>query len=363
MFTAIATGISFKKNFGVEKALIVSVFFLLLFHPAYLFDAGFQLSYLAVFFIVKLQPEMADLYNPKNKVIRYFWLLFTVTLAAQAGVFPLSLYYFHQFPALFFVSGLVIIPLLGFVLGSGILVIFLALLHSLPGSLAEIYGGIISFMNSFVTLIAHQEHFIFQNIHISFVMLTVLYLMLFSLILFLQKRNYNRSVLMLGSLILIEMLILQQKYQKQSTREFVIFDQYKNTLIADRKGDSLQVFTGKTTADKNPPFVIKDYLSGTGSFKRGENLPVKNIYRIDHRYLLVIDSSAVFLPKKGSFKWILLRQSPKINLERVIRELRPEMIIADNSNYRTYTECWEKTAAEYGVKFQTTSRSAFRYRY
>lgn len=46
-----------------------------------------------------------------HKVINYFIDTLKITFAAQIGVLPLSLYYFHQFPMLFFVANLVVIPL------------------------------------------------------------------------------------------------------------------------------------------------------------------------------------------------------------------------------------------------------------
>jgi len=55
-----------------------------------------------------------------------------------------SLFYFHQFPGLFFISNLIIIPFLGVILGFGILVILLAVLNSLPQNIADAFGWVIS---------------------------------------------------------------------------------------------------------------------------------------------------------------------------------------------------------------------------
>jgi len=47
------------------------------------------------------QPKINRLYMPQNKVPATLWSLFTLSLAAQAGVFPLVLYYFGTFPTYF----------------------------------------------------------------------------------------------------------------------------------------------------------------------------------------------------------------------------------------------------------------------
>jgi competence protein ComEC len=93
---------------------------ILLFEPSFLFDIGFQLSYLALFFILWLQPIFLKWYKPDNQIVEYFWQLLTVSFAAQIGTLPLSLYYFHQFPGLVFVTNLVIIPFLGVIMGLGV---------------------------------------------------------------------------------------------------------------------------------------------------------------------------------------------------------------------------------------------------
>src|SRR5690606_673345 len=139
-------------------------------------DVGFQMSYLAVIAIVVFQPFLVKLWSPKFWPIKKLWQIFTVTMAAQLGVMPISLFYFHQFPGLFFVSNLVIIPFLGIILGMGILIIIMALLNILPFWLADLYGGMISLMNSFVRWVSLQEQFVFTDIPFSILQVLTSYL-------------------------------------------------------------------------------------------------------------------------------------------------------------------------------------------
>jgi competence protein ComEC len=60
----------------------------------------------------------------------------------------------------------------------------------------------------------------------------------------------------------------------------------------------------------------------------------------------------------------LLRQSPKINLNRLIDSIRPELIIWDGSNYKTYQERWKLTCEAKKTQFhQTSEKGAFLVRY
>ena len=154
------------------------MFLLLLLKPIFLFDVGFQLSYLAVFGIIWVQPVFYQLWKPKYYIIDKGWQLFTVSLAAQIGVLPLSLFYFHQFPGLFFVSNLLIIPFLGIILSTGIIVLVLSYYSILPAFMVTIYGGIISVLNKTVVFIAKQEAFLFSDISFSVVKMFLLYLLI-----------------------------------------------------------------------------------------------------------------------------------------------------------------------------------------
>ena len=164
MFSIVAIALHWKRATNIYNTLAISIFILLLCKPLFLFDVGFQMSYLAVISIVSIQPLLYKVWQPKWKAIDYFWQILTVTIAAQFGVVPISLYYFHQFPSLFFISNLAIIPFLGLILGFGILVIILALLDSLPLFLANIYGSVIRLMNSIVGWVSNQELFVLKNI-------------------------------------------------------------------------------------------------------------------------------------------------------------------------------------------------------
>src|SRR5690606_25895831 len=87
-----------------------------------------------------------------------------VSIAAQFGVLPISLYYFHQIPGLFLLSNVVVIPFLGFILAYGIGVIVLALCNVLPNFVAMFYGRIIGWMNQFFKWVSQQEAFLFKDI-------------------------------------------------------------------------------------------------------------------------------------------------------------------------------------------------------
>jgi competence protein ComEC len=110
MFSFVVIGENIKRQSNIYNTLAASAFLLLLLNPNNLFEAGFQLSYSAVFGIVFLQPQLVKLFHFKYKVPQYFWELLTVSVAAQIATFPATAFYFNQFPAYFWLANLLVIP-------------------------------------------------------------------------------------------------------------------------------------------------------------------------------------------------------------------------------------------------------------
>jgi competence protein ComEC len=353
MFTAIAISLNVNRLSNIYNALVISMFFLLLFHPFYLFDVGFQLSYLAVFFIVWLQPKLVNLIKPSYWILNKLWQLFTVSIAAQIGILPLSIYYFHQFPGLFFVANLIIIPFLGIILIAGIIVILLSILNILPNFMAEIYNFIIHFMNKIVAFIANQHQFLIQNISITFWMMIAVYIFILVFFKFFEKQNFKRMVLVLSSVILIQSVFIFQKYKLQTTNELIVFNKTKVSIIGIRRGEDFKIYTSNNKIDKYYE-PIKSYLIGNGI----DNVVISNQKRkllaFNKINFFSIDSLGLYPVKLKMPVAIILQKSPKINLDRLLKRMHPALIIADGSNFKSYIESWKKTCVKNKTPFYST---------
>ncbi len=353
MFTAVAIGMQFKRPTNIYNTLIISMFVLLLFNPYFLFEVGFQLSYIAVFAIVWIQPLLYNIFSIKIKLLDFFWKIFTVSVAAQIGVLPLSLYYFHQFPSLFFISNLLIIPILGIILGVGILVIFLSLFDLLSTSLATIYSNLIYFMNSVVEWVAHQESFLFKNITYTFLLMLSTYLSILFFIQFVKYKSYTRFVSFSLALIVVSSVLIFEKYQLRNNNEIIVFHKSRYSILGIKNGDELAVFHDLDSVALKNDKLINQYKVGVG----GINISIdsfQNIYEFDNKKVVIIDSLGVYQFKSLKPDIVLLQQSPKINLARLIDSLKPKIIIADGSNFKSYVKRWSETCIQKNTPFHST---------
>ncbi len=130
----------------------VAALLLLFLNPDFLFDAGFQLSFGAMLGILLLYPRLAALrlFREKTGASRYLTAALLVSLTAQIGTLPLTLFYFQRLPLLSLVTNLIAIPLAGLVTALGFTTWFASLVSSW---LASIYGGLTREVISLLTFI------------------------------------------------------------------------------------------------------------------------------------------------------------------------------------------------------------------
>ena len=358
MFSFVAVGLQIKRRTSILNTLFLSMLVILLVRPQFIFEVGFQLSYLAVFSIVLLQPPLYKLLEPRNRIMKYMWGLLTVTIAAQAGVLPLSLFYFHQFPGLFFISNLVILPFMGIILAMGILVIVLALFGLLPSFLADVYSFAIQSLNNFVQFIALQEGFLFRDIYFSGIRAVAFYFFLIALFLLLKRITYRRILICLTGILILQLVFYVESYTTAS-EELVIFQKSRHTIIGNKSGSNLMLSHNLPKCAEEQA-LIKNYMVGE-NISEVNTEELQNFYASEGNILMVIDSTGIYNLEGINPEYVLLTNSPKLNLERLLIELNPKVVIADGSNYRSYVERWKETCIQANIPFHyTATKGAFK---
>ncbi|TBX70598.1 ComEC family competence protein [Flavobacterium silvisoli] len=358
MFSFVAIGTHLKRTVNIYHTLIVSMFLILLFKPSFLFDVGFQLSYLALFFILWLEPVLSQLWQPKNRIIRYCWNILTVSFAAQIGTMPLSIYYFHQFPGLFFITNLLILPLLGFIMGIGVIAILTATFHTVPFWIVKPLEGLISLLNFLIHWVASFEGFIIRNISFSQEMLVCSYIALFLLILWIKTPRFRHLFFALSGIIALQFCFIFQKQNTQNTEELIVFNSKKNTILVERKGAEVTIYSNDSilnTLDNN--LTVQSYLVANFC-KTSQRKSLTNVLFFKQQKILIIDDSCVY-PSRINPDIIILIQSPKLNMQRLLNTYDPKQIIADGSNYRSYAKLWESTCLKAKIPFHYTNEKGF----
>ncbi len=354
MFSFMAIGLHLRRKTNIFHTLLVSMLLILTVEPSFLSDIGFQLSYLALFFILWLQPMMDRWWEPRNKIARYLWQIVTVSFAAQIGTLPLSIYYFHQFPGLFFVTNLVVIPLLSVVMALGVAAMIIALFTALPLFLATALSTSVTMLNGFISWIASFEEFVFTELSLNRAMMIGLYVLLIALVRWLSKPDFAKTITLLASLLVLQCTWFATRWDIATKKEWIVFSVYKSTGIAARDGHTITAY-GPPEFLTGPP--LQTYATAHfAQIRRGG--AVGNVAYFNRSRIVIIDSTGV-CPKLAHPDVILIRQSPRINLERLIQTITPGIIVADASNYKSDVALWKSTCAKYKIPFHTTAEMGF----
>jgi competence protein ComEC len=354
MFSFVAIGMYFRRSTNIYNTLLISAFLLLLFNPSYVYDVGFQLSYLALFFIVWLQPILSAWYQPKNKIVKSLWEIITVSTAAQIGTLPLSLYYFHQFSGLFFITNLIILPLLSVIMGVGVVVVLMAATNSIWIPLLKLMELSIWVINTIIHKIASFEQFIIKDIPFHKGMLLGLYLIICLFIRTLKKPNYKNSVALLLSLIFFQLVLIAHRIETENKDEFVVFSKNKSSLFTEKIGSKMAVHSDE---DETQNSTLLNYATAQSATITSQK-KIKNLYYFHSKKIVVLDSSCVYLPKTQPDVLVLI-QSPKINLETLIQLQKPKQIVADRSNYKSYVARWKATCAKEKIPFHAIAEKGY----
>ena len=174
-----AEALSRKSN--IYNSIFVSAFALLMYNPNLLLSVSFQLSYAAVLGIVFLYNRIYPLLYFKGSIANFFWKISALSLSVQITTFPITIYYFHQFPTVFLITNLIAIPTAIIVIVGSLLILLTSVLPGIPVGLAFLLENWIYFYNRFMTLLSNLTFtrigdIYFKDYHVILLLCLVIFL-------------------------------------------------------------------------------------------------------------------------------------------------------------------------------------------
>lgn len=186
----------FNRDRMSLNALAVASMAILINNPMTVYDVGFQMSFIAVFFILIL-------YNPLYKtmsrhlpdvcILRWLCKLCSVSIAAQTGVAPLVAYYFGRFSCLFLLTNIMVVPIVTVIIYSSILMLPLSFVPFLHMPMHDFLVKTVSLLNSGIYRIASLSGADIDGINIGLFQLIMIYVVIFSvymLLVYLRKMKF-----------------------------------------------------------------------------------------------------------------------------------------------------------------------------
>ncbi len=333
MFSILALALMINRKGTIYNSLMISACALLLYDPFVLFDVGFQFSYLAVISIVFFQPKFENLIEVNPFILRWSWKLFTVSLAAQVGTFPLAVYYFHQFPSYFFLSNFVIIPFAGLLIyGSALLLIF-SEIDFLSKWFTYFLQHFVEFIHWLIYQIQALPGALIERIIFSSSQVVLLYALIIGLTLNFWWKKKQALFASLVILIAFQLINISDSYQSQAS-ELIVFNANKQTVICIRDGQNILVLSDTILNEKQKSRLVYPYSMANGVEKYTYQVLKENEFRvINDKRLAILGNSALKDDIKDlDLDYLILRNNAK-GYETFGDEFEGKFLIRDASNY------------------------------
>ncbi|GGH00855.1 ComEC/Rec2 family competence protein [Mucilaginibacter phyllosphaerae] len=343
MISLLISGKTYSRYISTLNLLATSAFALLLYNPLLLADVGFQLSYLAVSGLVVFQPIIYRWFNFKNKLADKIWLACSVSVAAQAITFPLSAYYFHQFPVYFLVSNLLIAIPVFIIMYSGLLLLLLPQMPWVSAALGYVLENTILLMNKALGLIEHSPYAAINKIWLSkpeYLLLCALIMLLFY---FLHTPKKWLVKAMLMCLLFFGISIGLKKIRADNTSSVTFLNLRKHTGIVFKNGSHGVVLTNLPQTDKNFQYSVQPCLDSsriTGyqvyNLDKDIDLPwfkkVNNLVQFQNKKLLLLYDKAKFksIPRQAGIDYVLI--SNNTGYDKTMLQGKTIIINADNTD-------------------------------
>lgn len=221
MFSILQLSLLSLRPHRIYNAIGISAFVMLLINPFYLYEVGFQLSYLAVLSIVTFVP-IWDKWTVRNVRADKVKKLLLVSLGAQLGVAPLVLYYFHHLPTYFLLGNLVVLVLAPFLLGGSLLILLSSPIPFLAKTLGIMVSELTRLCMFLVNTVALLPKATLLDYSLNFYQMLLLYLLLLTLLFYILKKKGHYFAVFLSCILAFISYTSWRNYQEEHQQMLVV---------------------------------------------------------------------------------------------------------------------------------------------
>lgn len=360
MFSFISIGKMFTRQVNIYNSIAASAFILLFINPYSVMNVGFQLSYAAVLSIIFFQPKMYSLVSTRNIVLDYLWQLITVSIAAQIGTFPITMFYFGQFPLYFILTNILIIPIATIIIYSA----FILFILSFSGWITKI----IAILLNFITRLLNKSISFIENLPYSKVdqflvdgyesLLWTIFILMISFFIISKRIKFLEFSLYLALLVFFYNVSITYFNSKKSI--FIVHHINKTTGIHFIKNNQSQLFLNNDVDpnDTNLKYNISPVWRNLEICKDSRSInsvhkPL-NFLQFESKKIVQLRQNALHninSKKRLKVDYLILSDNIDISVNKLNDHFEFELIIFDSSNNYYQVRGWEKECIKNNIPF------------
>ncbi len=358
MFSFVTIGNALNRRVSIYNSIAASAFFLLLIDPSLINAVGFQMSYLAVLSIVFIQPRLEKLIVVRNIFLHKIWVLTSVSIAAQIGTTPLSLYYFHMFPNWFWLTNLMVIPLATLIVYAAALLLTFSFVPYLSEIAAFLLKYFTKAMNYSISLVELLPFSATENIPFTIKESLFWYLIIISFLLFIEYRKVLILRISLALLTILSSSLMFQNIKDYNRVEMTIFNVRNNSLYQFVNRNQAIHIQDSTLNEKGFEFaaqnqILQKRLKNTGYRDLHKDSLLNNEFFIrKNEFLFFADKVIAILTRKEQSRYrstqpvktdyVILSGNEYFFMDDIKHLYNPDMVIFDSSNRLNRIERWKE---------------------
>jgi len=358
MFSFVAAATCFERKSQIYNTIFMSAFFMLIYNPEFLFDVGFQLSYSAVLSIIFFQPIIGKLYIANNKFSKAVWDLFSVSMAAQLGTMPFTLYYFQQFPNYFILTNFIAIPLSTIVIYLAMALLMTSFVPYLSVAIAFLLKWSLWLLN-FLIVCVQNLPFSLSHISLDMSQTVVIFLAIFCFSAYFYYKKFSTLLVGLSAVLLACVFNLQTNYRTLTSRRMIVFAGQKNTHVnfIDRNRnyvystDSVEIERIAKSFWQNQKLEKVQYIHQNEWFSDG-------VSSFEGSRILVLSDD--FLKKQTNAEplqldYLIIGKGMKPKIDQVLECLQPRKIIVDKTISAWYRQSIKQACESRKISFYSVA--------
>lgn len=265
MFSFVVIAQASRRKSNIYNTLALSAFLLLCWDPYYITSVGFQLSYLAVFGIVRFFPGLYRLLRIPDpyaeyrvwhfwkaikqaptrtlgyqrlflslghKSLDWLWSVTCVSVAAQLVTFPLGLFYFHQFPNYFLLANPAVLLFSTLAMPLGLATVAFSWIPVLGTLMGFLLKWSIWLLNTSVFFTERLPYAVLSGIDIGPVEAMLVYFIMLTFLCLFEYRQFAYVWIVAGLVLVLAGINWREVSQQQSQRLLVVHSIRQHSVVS-----------------------------------------------------------------------------------------------------------------------------------
>ena len=290
------------RSSNLFNSLAIAALIILLINPNELFTPGFQLSFSAVLSIGIMYPILSKLFNTgsiQNRYFKYTVQFIAVSLSAQLGTLPFTIYYFEKVSLIALLANFFVIPLIGVILITAFITLIISIIFPFLTIFYASSNELLTFVLFYIVHSSAIIRYSYLEVFNYTIFDGIVFYISIAALFFVMKKFASTVPKIIAIILLISTSILFAKIDNKNLFEdnnlqFVMFDvgQGDSFLIKFPSGKTALIDAGeKTEYFDNGEFILFPFL------KRN------NIKKIDYAFASHLDTDHA-----GGFNYLIERK-------------------------------------------------------